>query len=64
MQGSDGNSCDDSGRCNCKFNFMNDKCDICASVFDNFPACDTCAAGYFNYPACEGRHYLHIFVCI
>ena len=33
---------------------MNDKCDTCASAFNNFPACDICAAGYFNYPTCEG----------
>ena len=62
MQGSDGITCDDNGRCTCKAYVINDKCDTCASGLDNFPVCDTCAAGYFNYPTCEGKHYLHIFL--
>ena len=42
--GSNGILCDDNGICNCKANFMNDKC-------------DTCNAGFFNFTACEGKQY-------
>ena len=40
--GSTGITCDDTGLCSCKDNFMNDKC-------------DTCNAGFFNFPTCEGK---------
>ena len=38
--GSIDNTCDNNGQCNCKANFMNEKCDACASDFvHNFPLC-------------------------
>ena len=35
------NSCDANGKCSCKANIVNDKCDTCASGFTNFPACES-----------------------
>ena len=34
--------CDDNGKCNCKANYKNDKC-------------DTCNTGFYNFPTCEGN---------
>ena len=40
--GSTGIFCDDNGKCNCKANYKNDKC-------------DTCNTGFYNFPTCEGN---------
>ena len=42
-EGSHDITCDDHGVCNCKVNFINDKC-------------DECAPGFYNFPTCEGKH--------
>ena len=44
--GSTGIICDDNGKCNCKANYMNDKC-------------DACNVGFFNFPTCEGNQCLN-----
>ena len=40
--GSTGIICDDNGKCNCKANYINDKC-------------NTCNVGFYNFPTCEGN---------
>ena len=40
--GSNGITCNDNGRCSCKANIINDKCNVCD-------------AGYFNFPTCGGK---------
>ena len=48
-QGSFGNTCNDNGKCSCKANVINDKC-------------DKCTAGYWNFPACEGKNCFYTFL--
>ena len=37
---------DGTGKCSCKYNFMNDKCDQCSEGYSGLPSCDKCAPGY------------------
>ena len=41
-QGSFDNTCNDNGKCSCKANIINDKC-------------NTCADGFYNFPTCQGK---------
>ena len=45
--GSNGITCNDNGRCSCKANIINDKCNVCD-------------AGYFNFPTCKGKQYFRM----
>ena len=52
MEGSNGNDCDDYGKCNCtNENVIGDKCNSCAGGFYGFPQCT------------QGRQFCKIF-CI
>ena len=39
MEGSEDETCDDQGRCNCRCNVKGDKCDECNTEYWGFPAC-------------------------
>ena len=45
IHGSKLTTCDNNGICSCKANFMNDKCDACASGFHHFPICHDDSVG-------------------
>ena len=40
--GSNGMSCTDNGICDCKENFVGEKCDECAAERFNYPLCEEC----------------------
>ena len=45
MEGSEDNTCDENGQCNCKCNIKGVKCDECNSE-------------YYGFPECHGKRYI------
>ena len=53
INGSKSTSCDSNGKCTCKENVIEDKCDTCKAGYFPFPDCDKgkviCIKGFFSW---------------